>query len=199
VVFASTGGAIYGEVEPPTSEAAAAQPESPYGAAKLAAEEYVRMHARLYGLPHVVVRYANVYGPRQDPHGEAGVVAIFGGRALRDEPVTIYGDGTQTRDYVFVSDVVSATIAAGELTPAAGTVPMYNVGTGVETTVLELWEVIRAAAGSSTTASHADARAGELKRSALDASLAQAALGIPHWTPLDEGIAQTVDWMRSSG
>jgi len=201
VVFASTGGAIYGEVAPPCSESATEAPVSFYGAAKLAAEKYIETHARLYGLRHAIVRYANVYGPRQDPHGEAGVVAIFGGRAIADDDVTIYGDGRQTRDYVYVGDVVETTISAGvhaTSLPDGSEVPVLNVGTGTETSVLELWEVIRDVAGSSAAYTLAPARAGEVQRSALDATHARSALGVGIDTPLRDGLARTIEWMRSS-
>ena len=209
VVFSSTGGAIYGPGSVrPTDESCAAEPLSPYGAAKLAAEAYMAQHARLTGIAHAILRYANVYGPRQDPHGEAGVVAIFGGRALAGEDVTIYGDGEQTRDYVYVADVVDATVAAANVctvTPAAPsepedqaavTVPIYNVGTGMETSVNELWAVIRDVSGADVSATHADPRPGELRASALDATAARRDLGAALDTPLEMGLAATVGWMR---
>ena len=202
VVFASTGGALYGEVEPPTPETARVQPESPYGAAKYAAETYVATWARLHQAPHAIVRYANVYGPRQDPHGEAGVVAIFGGRLLAGQGVTMYGDGSATRDYVFVTDVVEATIATGRMAAAQPAqswreVPTFNIGTGVETSVLALWETMQSAAGRAAQHTCADPRQGELQRSALDASRARNALGIDIATTLSEGLAQTLAWMQS--
>jgi UDP-glucose 4-epimerase len=208
VVFASTGGAIYGEVEPPSDEQAREQPLSFYGAAKLAAEKYVEMHTRLYGLPHAIVRYANVFGPRQDPHGEAGVVAIFGGKVLGGETARIYGDGRQTRDYVYVGDVVEATIRAGEHAAsaaetlagdAAPEVPVFNVGTGVETSVLELWEQMQRVGEVDLGAELAPLRPGELQRSALDASRAREVLGVELATPLDRGLADTLEWMRTQG
>jgi UDP-glucose 4-epimerase len=192
VVFSSTGGAIYGECDGPASEDHAREPLAPYGVSKLAAEEYISAYNRLYGSAHVSLRYGNVYGPRQDPHGEAGVVAIFMS-ALRDgETPRIYGDGTQTRDYVFVGDVAAATLAA-----AAHAGGVFNVGTGAETSVLELYEHIERAAGSEREPEFADARPGELQRSVLDPSLAGRELG---WKPersLDDGLAGTGNWISS--
>jgi UDP-glucose 4-epimerase len=201
VVFASTGGAIYGEAGIPTPEGAEERPESPYGSAKLAAEKYVATYGRLYGHPHAIVRYANVYGPRQDPHGEAGVVAIFGGRILRRESARIFGDGTQTRDYVFVGDVVEATLRAGDVAREAGAreVPVYNVGTGRETSVLELWRTMTGADGVDLGWEFEPARAGELARSALDASRARTALAVAIDTPLEDGLGRTLEWLREDG
>jgi UDP-glucose 4-epimerase len=192
VVFSSTGGAIYGECDGPASEDHAREPLAPYGVSKLAAEEYISAYNRLYGSAHVSLRYGNVYGPRQDPHGEAGVVAIFMS-ALRDgKTPRIYGDGTQTRDYVFVGDVAAATLAAAG--HAGG---VFNVGTGAETSVLELYEHIERAAGSEREPEFADARPGELQRSVLDPSLAGRELG---WKPersLDDGLAATWNWISA--
>jgi UDP-glucose 4-epimerase len=192
LVFSSTGGAIYGECDGPAPEDHPRAPLAPYGVSKLAAEEYIAAYNRLYGSTHVSLRYGNVYGPRQDPHGEAGVVAIFM-NALRDgKTPRIYGDGSQTRDYVFVGDVVAATLAAAE--QAGG---IFNVGTGVETSVLDLYERIQRAAGIERTADHADARPGELQRSVLDPSLAERELG---WKPersLEDGLATTWAWISS--
>jgi UDP-glucose 4-epimerase len=192
LVFSSTGGAIYGECEGPAPEDHPRVPLAPYGVSKLAAEEYIAAYNRLYGSTHVSLRYGNVYGPRQDPHGEAGVVAIFM-NALRDGRTPhIYGDGSQTRDYVFVGDVVAATVAAAE--HGGG---VFNVGTGVETSVLDLYERIQRAAEIERPAEHAEPRAGELQRSVLDPSLAERELG---WKPersLDEGLAATWAWISS--
>jgi UDP-glucose 4-epimerase len=190
VVFSSTGGAIYGECDGPAAEDHPRAPLAPYGVSKLAAEEYIAAYNRLYGSSHVALRYGNVYGPRQDPHGEAGVVAIFM-NALRDgKTPRIYGDGAQTRDYVYVEDVVAATLAAGGHDGG-----VFNVGTGVETSVLDLYEHVQRAAGVERAAEHADARPGELQRSVLDPSLAARELG---WRPersLDEGLAATWAWI----
>jgi UDP-glucose 4-epimerase len=192
IVFSSTGGAIYGECDGPAAEDHPRAPLAPYGVSKLAAEEYIAAYNRLYGSPHVGLRYGNVYGPRQDPHGEAGVVAIFM-NALRDgRTPRIYGDGTQTRDYVYVEDVVAATLAA-----AGHDGGVFNVGTGVETSVLDLYDHVQRAAGVERSAEHADARPGELQRSVLDPSLAGHELG---WRPqrsLDDGLAATWAWISS--
>jgi UDP-glucose 4-epimerase len=192
IVFSSTGGAIYGECDGPAAEDHPRLPLAPYGVSKLAAEEYIAAYNRLYGSGHVSLRYGNVYGPRQDPHGEAGVVAIFMS-ALRDGGTPrIYGDGTQTRDYVYVGDVVAATLAAGEQDGG-----VFNVGTGVETSVLDLYERIQRAAGHEREPELVDPRPGEVQRSVLDPSLAQRDLG---WRPahsLDAGLADTWAWISA--
>jgi UDP-glucose 4-epimerase len=193
VVFSSTGGAIYGDGAVPATEAHALEPVAPYGTSKLAAEEYLRTFNRLYGLNHVALRYGNVYGPRQDPHGEAGVVAIFLGAAARGEQPRIFGDGEQTRDYVYVGDVARATLAAVGHEGGA-----FNVGTGRETSVTELWELCRAVAGSTLDAIPEPARPGELQRSALDPSRAASELGFQAIVDLEEGLRATWDWIRSS-
>jgi UDP-glucose 4-epimerase len=194
VVFSSTGGAIYGECEAPAPETAARLPISPYGTSKLAGEEYLAMEGRLYGASHVALRYGNVYGPRQDPHGEAGVVAIFLGRLAAGEPFTIFGDGTQTRDYVYVGDVVRATLAA--VGQAGG---VFNVGTGRETSVLELADACRRASGVDLEPGFAEARLGELQRSVLDPALAARGLGFRAEVGIDEGIASTWEFISSEG
>jgi len=187
VVFASTGGAIYGECERPAREDDPCLPLSPYGAAKLAGEGYLGAFARLYGVPHVALRFGNVYGPRQDPHGEAGVVAIFLGRLLDGEPCRIFGDGSQSRDYVYVGDVSRATIAA-----LAGDVGgVLNIGTGIATSVLDLYEVCRSVSGSDAEPVHEAARAGELGRSVLDGEGAAKAIGFRAETSLADGVAAT--------
>jgi UDP-glucose 4-epimerase len=189
VVFSSTGGAIYGECEAPVPETAERNPLSPYGTSKLAAEEYLASYNRLYGSGHVALRYGNVYGPRQDPHGEAGVVAIFFNCFLAGTTPKIYGDGRQTRDYVYAGDVARATLAAGGRDGG-----VFNVGTGRETSVLELYDLCRAVSGADVEAERAPERVGELGRSVLDVSLAARELG---WRPeraLDEGLASTWAW-----
>ncbi|HEX3225677.1 MAG TPA: NAD-dependent epimerase/dehydratase family protein [Gaiellaceae bacterium] len=191
VVFASTGGAIYGECDSPAPETAERRPLSPYGASKLAGEEYLATWNRLYGAPHVALRFGNVYGPRQEPHGEAGVVAIFMGLLHDGGEPTIFGDGGQTRDYVYVGDVVEAMLAAAD-TAGGG---VFNVGTGTETSVNELYAAIQRAAGVERAARHAEARLGELQRSVLDIALAGRELG---WRPrhsLDDGLAETWSWI----
>jgi UDP-glucose 4-epimerase len=191
VVFASTGGAIYGECDGPASEDAPRLPLSPYGTSKLAGEEYLALYNRLHGGAHTSLRYGNVYGPRQDPHGEAGVVAIFLGRLARGERPEVFGDGTQTRDYVYVADVVEATLAAS--THAAG---VFNVGTGAETSVLELLDACTRAAGVDAEPVFAPPRAGELQRSVLDPTVAERELGFRARSALGEGLSATWEFVR---
>jgi UDP-glucose 4-epimerase len=191
VVFASTGGAIYGECDGPAPESAPRRPLAPYGTSKLCGEEYLSTWNRLHGTRHVSLRFGNVYGPRQEPHGEAGVVAIFMGLLRGNGTPRIYGDGAQTRDYVYVGDVVRAVVAA--LGADGG---VYNVGTGVETSVLELYAAVERAAGVERAPVHEPARAGELQRSVLDVSLAARELG---WRPegtLADGLDSTWRWMQ---
>lgn len=205
VAFASTGGAIYGEVPgDPADESTPEHPTSPYGAAKLAGEVFLAQDSRLYGSRHTVVRYANVYGPRQDPHGEAGVVAIFAGRVLDGRPARIFGDGEQTRDYVYVGDVVRATIAAADaaangadddLRDGGETIPIYNVGTGRKTSVLELWDTMERAYGSTNGRDFEPKRDGEILNSVLDASFATSRLGVAFDTPLEDGLLATIEWL----
>ena len=190
VVLASTGGAIYGECERPAPEDSQRRPLAPYGVSKLAAEEYLAAYNRLHGTRHVSLRYGNVYGPRQDPHGEAGVVAIFLGRLAEGEQARIFGDGRQTRDYVYAGDVARATLAAVDHEG------VFNVGTGIETSVLELYELCRRVAGSDLEAKAAPARLGELQRSVLDVSLAQRELGWRPETGLEEGLRLTWESLR---
>ena len=192
LVFTSTGGALYGDAAPlPTSEASSPLPESPYGASKLAGEAYVRSWSAAHGVPNAVMRLGNIYGPRQTPHGEAGVVAIFSYRLWAGEPCTLYGHGTPTRDYVHVLDVVAA------LRAASGKTGIYNVGTGIETDVSALYARLAEAAGSTAEPLLGDLRPGELKRSCLDASRARAELA---WEPkiaVAEGLASTYESMRA--
>jgi UDP-glucose 4-epimerase len=192
IVFSSTGGAIYGECKEPADEDSPRQPLAPYGTSKLSAEEYLATYNRLHGTSHVALRYGNVYGPRQDPHGEAGVVAIFFGRLASGEPLRVFGDGRQTRDYIYVGDVAEATLAA------QGHAGIFNVGTGVETSVLELADACARVAGVSVPLEHAPARAGELQRSVLDPSRAKHELGFRAEKPLDLGLAATWDFIRTS-
>jgi UDP-glucose 4-epimerase len=193
VVFASTGGALYGNDAPrPTPEDAATEPLSPYGASKLGGEAYVATWARLYGTPNVVLRLGNVYGPRQNPHGEAGVVAIFSERLLAGEVPELRGGGTPTRDYVHVGDIARAFTAAAD----AGRAGTFNVGTGRETSTAQLLELLQRAAGTAIEPKHVPLKAGELEASALDSRRIEAELG---WRPsleLAEGLAQTVQWYR---
>lgn len=193
-VFSSTGGAIYGEAETiPTPESALPLPEAPYGQAKLAAEGYLGLCERLYGMSTVSLRYGNVYGPRQDPLGEAGVIAIFCGKALGGERPTVFGDGTQTRDYVYVADVVAANLAAGD----ADVTGPINIGTGRETSVLTLVDALAPHASGDFTPVFEPARLGELPRSALDVSRAGEALGWSAQVSIEDGLAVTLDWARS--
>jgi UDP-glucose 4-epimerase len=201
LVFASTGGALYGDfVTPPSPEQSPKDPESPYGISKLSVEHYLAYYARVHGLSTVALRFGNVYGPRQDPHGEAGVVAIFCRRLLDGRPLTIYGDGRQTRDYIYVGDVASAFITA-----AAATLPAperldaraFNVGTGVETSVIELAEMLRRAGGGSAPVEFAPKRAGELARSVLAPEKAAEQLGWRAATPLERGLAETYAWFAA--
>ena len=191
VVFSSTGGAIYGDCTTSAPEDSPCEPLSPYGTAKLAAEEYLRAYNRLYGTRHIALRYGNVYGPRQDPHGEAGVVAIFLGALARGEQARSFGDGMQTRDYVYVGDVARATLAA--LGHEGG---VFNVGTGRETSVAELYELCARVAGSDRAAEHAPARLGELQRSFLDPTLAADTLGFRAMVDLEDGLRSTWDWIQ---
>jgi len=191
VVFSSTGGAIYGDCTTSAPEDSPCEPLSPYGTAKLAAEEYLRAYNRLYETRHIALRYGNVYGPRQDPHGEAGVVAIFLGALARGEQARIFGDGMQTRDYVYVGDVARATLAA--LGHEGG---VFNVGTGRETSVAELYELCARVAGSDRGAEHAPARLGELQRSFLDPTLAADTLGFRAMVDLEDGLRSTWDWIQ---
>ena len=200
-VFSSTGGATYGDfVEIPTVETAAKDPQSPYGVAKLSVEYYMSYFARIHGLDTVALRYANVYGPRQDPHGEAGVVAIFCRRILAGTPLTAYGDGLQTRDYVYVGDVARANLLAAQSPlPPAGRLDDrgFNIGTGIETTVLELAAGLQRAAGASVEVQHADARAGEQRRSCIAYEKTTRVLGWAPQVSLDEGLRNTLEFFRA--
>lgn len=194
IVFASSGGSIYGEPELlPAAETAAVQPLSPYAVAKVAGELYLNAFSRLSGPQCTHMAFANVYGPRQDPSGEAGVVAIFASAMLEGRPTQLYGDGGNTRDYVYVDDVVSAIcLAAGE----TGNRQRYNVGTGVETSDRELHSLLAKAVGCADAPTFGPARLGDLRRSALDGTLARSTLG---WCPaydLRGGIEQTVGYFR---
>lgn len=195
LVFASTGGALYGDGAPvPTTEVFAPEPLSPYGASKLAGEAYIATWARLYGSPHVILRLGNVYGPRQNAHGEAGVVAIFSELLKEARRPTVFGDGTQTRDYIHVGDVARAFADALDRTSPG----VFNIGTGRETDVLALLGHLQDAAGTAIEPLHEPLRPGELRRSALDASAARAGLG---WRPevdLADGLADTYRSYASS-
>jgi UDP-glucose 4-epimerase len=200
VVFISSGGVVYGEPRVrPTPETAPKLPESPYGVTKLAGEQYLYYYARIHGLDYVALRYSNVYGPRQDPHGEAGVVAIFGERILSGRPLTVFGDGEQTRDYVYVGDVVAANLLAAALPLGpVGTAldeRAYNVGTGIETSVNGLARAMMTAAGREVALESAAARPGELRHSALDNGRLRGAGWSPA-TSLDAGLRKTLEYIE---
>jgi UDP-glucose 4-epimerase len=194
-VFSSTGGVLYGDhTVPPNVETFPKDPESPYAIAKLSVELYLAYYARVHGLDTVALRYGNVYGPRQDPHGEAGVVAIFCGRLLAGRALTIYGDGLQTRDYVYVTDVADATWrAATQALPAPGLLDAraFNVGTGVGTPVIRLAQVLRAAAQRDPGIEYAPKRAGEQQESYVDVSKAARLLGWRPLVTLEDGLARS--------
>jgi UDP-glucose 4-epimerase len=195
LVFAGSGGTAYGEPDPgdlPVDEDYPPRTSSPYGVAKRAVEDYLASFVPLYGLESVSLRLGNVYGPRQDPHGEAGVVAIFCTRLLGDEPVVVFGDGTQTRDYVYVDDVVEAFLAAAAAPQAVGL--RLNVGTGVETSVLALYAALREVTGFGPEPTFAPARTGELHRIGLDVRRAKEVLGWRALVDLPTGLERTWAW-----
>lgn len=193
IIYASTGGAIYGEPEyMPADENHPVNPLTPYGISKHTVEHYLYLYAANYGLDYTVLRYANVYGPRQDPHGEAGVVAIFTQKMLNGEQPTIFGDGTATRDYVYVGDIVEANILALD----RGSREIYNIANNKETSVNELSDLLKAASGFTLDVIHGAARAGEVNRIYLTNDKAKAGLG---WSPkveLEEGMRRTVEYHR---
>jgi UDP-glucose 4-epimerase len=196
VIFISSGGVVYGEPDlRPTPETSPKVPRSPYGVTKLAAEQYLYYYANVHGLEYVALRYSNVYGPRQDPHGEAGVVAIFSSRLHEDRNLTVFGDGKQTRDYVFVGDVVAANMLASDVaTSPAGTLDdrAFNVGTGRETSVNDLAGSLMRGTGREVAIEYAAARPGELEHSCLDNRKLSAA-GWQARTPLEDGLRQTYE------
>jgi UDP-glucose 4-epimerase len=192
-VFASTGGALYGDADVlPTPETYPAWPVSPYGVGKLGFEHYLHCYAAQHGLPYVALRYANVYGPRQNPHGEAGVIAIFCLRLLAEEEPIVYGDGKQTRDFVYVSDVVRAHLAALD----SDVTGHFNVGTGREVDVNTVFEMIAERMGTSLGKRHGPPRPGDQRTSALDATLIRETLGWQPEVSLEDGLSQTVEWFR---
>lgn len=193
VVFASTGGAIYGEPEyTPQDESHPLRPLSPYGITKLCTERYLYYYDQEFDIRYVALRYANVYGPRQNPHGEAGVVAIFSERMLDGRQPVIYGDGEQTRDYVFVEDVVRANVQA-LMYDRSGT---FNVGTARETDVNELFRILRSQVDESIEEVHETGRPGEQRRSVLDFALSRRELGWEPTISLETGLARTMEWFR---
>ena len=194
VLFCSTGGALYGRDAPiPSLEDVLPLPESPYGIAKYCAEQYVGLYNRLHGTGHTILRLANVYGPRQDPAGESGVIPIFCARVLAGERPVIYGDGTQTRDYVYVGDAVEAFLAAAD----RGRPGTWNIGTGTEVSVLGLARLIGEAAGRDVDPEFTGARAGELLRSALAVERAHRDLGWTPRVPLAEGVRRVYRWIEA--
>jgi len=202
VVFTSTGGAIYGDFnKPPNIETNQKEPDSPYAISKLSSEYYLAYYGRIHGLEHVSVRFGNVYGPRQDPHGEAGVVAIFCSRILAGKPLTIFGDGEQTRDYVYVGDVANAVwLGATFALPRAGTVDerSFNIGTGLGTSVLEVARLLQDAAGSSVEIKFEPPRPGELLESFLNVEKARTVLGWQPRVSLADGLAETFAWAEAT-
>jgi UDP-glucose 4-epimerase len=198
VLFVSSGGVVYGEPDRrPTPETEPKLPESPYGVTKLAGEQYLFYYHRVHGLDYAALRYSNVYGPRQDPHGEAGVVAIFSTKLIQGAPLAVFGDGEQTRDYVFVGDVVRANMILSDAKFARSNrldERAFNVGTGEETSVNRLAEVLMQAAGKQVEVRHAEARSGELRHSSLDTTKLRQ-LGWRPETPLQDGLRQTYEWI----
>ena len=196
VVFASSGGTIYGDPDPvelPLRETHPQQPLSPYGVAKKAVGDYLVAYRQLHDLEFTALALANIYGPRQNPHGEAGVVAIFAGRLLAGERCTIFGEGDKTRDYTFVDDVVDAFARAGDRADGL----LINIGTGVETSDRRLYDAIAAACNVDDEPLYAPDRPGDLRRSCLDPGRAGIHLGWKPWTTLEVGVGQTVDWFRT--
>jgi UDP-glucose 4-epimerase len=196
VVFASSGGTIYGETagaDIPVKESHPQQPLSPYGAAKRAVTDYLHVYRELHAIEYTSLAMANIYGPRQDPHGEAGVVSIFAGLLLEGKPCTIFGDGQQTRDFVYVDDAVDAFVRAAD----RGSGLLCNIGTGTETSVNELYATMAEAAGVTDAPVHAPPRPGELQRNALDPGRAKLHLGWEPWTDLTTGVTEVLRWFRS--
>jgi UDP-glucose 4-epimerase len=196
-VYAASGGSRYGAPSRlPVDETAQVHPLSPYAAAKVAGEMYVHAYAGMYGIAPICLGLANVYGPRQNPHGEAGVIAVFGSRMISGRPVTVYGDGTASRDYVYVDDVADAFMRAGQA--PLTTVGTYNIGTGRQTTVAEVHRLIAAVLDGSSMPRYAAARTGELDAIALDATKAEKELGWKPAVDLVEGIQRTMQWLRAT-
>jgi UDP-glucose 4-epimerase len=201
VIFASSGGVLYGDPDViPTPETAPKLPISPYGVSKLSGEYYLRALAALRGFEGIAMRYANVFGPRQDPKSEAGVVSIFVSRLLAKAPLTVFGDGRQTRDYVFVKDVARANVLASTVPASSGTDfdgPAFNIATSIQRSVLDLTKSVGEVMGQKPTVEFAPPRAGELLRSALDVSKAKRVLG---WAPqfvFEDGLRELVDWFKT--
>jgi UDP-glucose 4-epimerase len=196
IVFASSGGAIYGSgVKLPAKETAAKHPESPYGISKKLVEDYFAWYSVTHGLDYTLLGLGNVYGPRQDPGLEGGVVAIFARAMLEKDRITINGDGGHTRDYVYVSDVCDAFLRAAD----AGSGLLLNVGSGVETSVIELFDQLAVITGYLRAPVFGPPRAGDVRRNVIDSSKAKKALGWEAWTSLEVGLRKTVEWYRTSG
>ena len=197
IIFASSGGGVYGNADLiPTPEKSQIAPLSPYGMSKYAVELYLEQYFRLYGIEYSALRFANVYGPRQDPNGEAGVVAIFAGKLLSREPCLIYGEGKQTRDYIYAADCVEACVKAMQKRTKNRT---FNIGTGRETSVNELFDSINRIIGESGRSKHAPAVPGEVRRSALLCDRAEDELAWKAKTKLEEGLRMTIDWFKLTG
>ena len=195
VIVAASGGTLYGTPEElPVREGHPQRPESPYGVSKKAMNDYLHYYREVRGLEYTALALANVYGPRQDPHGEAGVVSIFAGKLLSHERPVIFGDGSQTRDYVYVDDIADAFVRAVD----KGGGLVLNIGTGVETSVQQLFDVMARLTGFKETARYDPPRVGELQRSALDPSRAAIHLGWKPWTSLDEGVARTLEHFKGA-
>jgi UDP-glucose 4-epimerase len=196
LIFASSGGAIYGEpAQIPAGESHPLRPISHYGASKLAGEVYVQLYGELYDLKYTILRYANVYGPRQNPHGESGVNAIFTGLMLEGQRPTIFGQGYKTRDYVYVGDVVEANVLA----LGRGEGEILNIGTGIETSDQEVYDAVAAATGFEEPPQYGEERPGDVRHTALDATRAKEVLGWKPTVALPEGVAMTVDYQREHG
>lgn len=194
-VFSSTGGAMFDDITPrPTPESILAAPLSPYGIAKLTIEHYLRFFHQVHGLPYIVLRYANVYGPRQNAHGEAGVVSIFLTRMLDNIAPTINGNGLQTRDYVYVGDIVEANVLALDSNISEG---VYHIGTGIETSVNDIFRMLNWQFGKTFEETHGPAKSGETMASALDARLAREILGWQPKVALAEGLVATATWFKA--
>jgi len=195
IIFASSGGTIYGEQEKfPADESHPERPVSPYGVAKLSTEHYLYCYYRIYGLEYISLRYANIYGPRQDPYGEAGVVAIFSKRILEGRSPIINGDGLQTRDYTYVGDVVRVNLASLE----SDFVGPVNIGTGVETDVVTLFNILKSVSGKDVDAEQGPPKSGEQRRSVLDCSLAEKVFGWKPEVSIEEGLKLTYGWFEKN-
>ncbi len=198
-VFASSGGVVYGEPkELPVSEVYPKGPLSPYGVSKLSSEYYLYYYYKTFGLPYVALRYGNVYGPRQDPHGEAGVIAIFIGKILENQELTVFGTGEQIRDYIFVKDVAKINRLSMELNIKGESIDdfAFNIGTGVGTSVNELVKYLKSLTGYSKEPIYAPPRKGELQKIILNSEKAKEVFGVPEWIKIEDGLKITFDWFK---